>query len=350
MARLKTLGGLFGVLLLAAAGVSAAGCADAARERLGLADLEPMSVAFVVHGAEGDPFWEEVRVGAEDAARGFDVNLYWRSTPDAEERVRLLDELMQQGFQVLVVTLSDPEAMSEVVTEAVVLGVTVYVINVGADVGAQLGVDSYFGQVETVAGLAVGDRLAEAGATHLLCVQHEATNVALETRCTRAGSRLDELTTLKVIPGEEVREEILRALVDDQTIDAVLTMNTAVMTDAAHAISTARTTVGHERELVHAVFELNGEVLDAIEDGRVEFAVDQQPYLQGFLPVAYARLVQYSRFTQGDELADALLQWIAGRGILLGPGFVDPDNVSRVREAIERSSGPGAAASGGSQE
>ncbi len=324
------------VAVVALLGFIAAGCAEAARERLGLGLAPPMSVAMIVHGAEGDPFWEEVRAGAEDAARTFDVNLFWRSTPDADERVRLIDESVQQGFEVLVVTLSDPEAMSEVVKDAALIGVTVYVVNVGADIGAQLGADSYFGQVETVAGLAVGDRLVEAGGTHLLCVQHEALNLALETRCNRAGSRLEQLTTLKVQPNNGVEEQIEEALLADPSIDAVLTMTTVVMHEAAAAIDSARVAEGGSRTVIHAVFELNEAVLDAIEDGSVEFAVDQQPYLQGYLPVAYSRLVQYSELTQGDELADALLQWIAGRGVLLGPGFVDTQNVERVREVMQR--------------
>lgn len=326
------------VLALTLAGFVVAGCAEAARERLGLGLAPPMSVAMIVHGVEGDPFWADVREGAQDAARAFDVNLFWRSSPDADERVRLIDEAVQQGFDVLVVTLSEPEAMSEVVSDAALIGVTVYVINVGADLGAELGVDSYFGQVETVAGLAVGDRLVEAGATHLLCVKHEERNLALETRCNRAGSRLSRLTTLAVDPdGGLAERQIEEALLADASIDSVLTMNTLVMNGAATAIDDARSSAPGGRTVIHAVFELNDEVLSAIEDGRVVFAVDQQPYLQGYLPVAYSRLVQYSELSQGDELADALLQWIAGRGVLLGPGFVDSHNVQRVREATARS-------------
>lgn len=335
---MRRIGSSVAVLTLLTLGVLLAGCAEAARERLGLGLAPPMSVAMIVHGAEGDPFWEEVRAGAEDAARAFDVNLYWRSTPNSEERVRLIDEAVQQGFEVLVVTLSDPEAMSEVVRDAVVIGLTVFVINVGDDVGVELGVDTYFGQVETVAGLAVGDRLVENGSSHLLCVRHEERNVALETRCNRAGSRTGQQTDLIVDPNGPVREQIESALIGDPTIDSVLTMNTSVMNAAAMAIEAVRSSDPQRRDLLHAVFELNDEVLEAIEDGRVEFAVDQQPYLQGYLPVAYARLVQYSELTQGDELADAMLQWIAGRGVLLGPGFIDAGNVQRVREATQRSS------------
>ena len=336
MKWVRSLAVVFTLVALLALGVLFAGCAEAARERLGLGLAPPMSVAMIVHGAPGDPFWDEVQAGAEDAARAFDVNLFWRSTPDSEERVRLIDEAVQQGFEVLVVTLPDPEAMSEVVRDAVVIGVTVFVINVGDDVGVELGVDTYFGQVETVAGLAVGDRLVKSGASHLLCVRHEERNVALETRCSRAGSRTGRTTDLVVEPDGPVREQIESALIADPTIDSVLTMNTSVMEAAATAIEAVRTTDPRGRNVLHAVFELNEEVLAAIEDGRVEFAVDQQPYLQGYLPVAYARLVQYSEVTQGDELADAMLQWIAGRGVLLGPGFVDASNVQRVRDATQR--------------
>ena len=328
--------GLAGLLLVCLS-VLVAGCAEAARERLNLGTAPPISVAMIVHGAEGDPFWADVRSGAEDAARAFDVNLYWRSTPDSDERVRLISESVQQGFDVLVVTLSDPAALSEVVQEAVVIGVAVYVINVGETVAAELGADTYFGQVETVAGLAVGDRLVEAGVTHLLCVQHEQDNVALQTRCDRAGSRVGRLTTIRVEPGAGVQEEIAAVLQSDRSLDGLLTMNTSVMAEAALALDAIRAAEPDQREIVHGVFELNDVVLDAVQDGRVAFAVDQQPYLQGYLPVAYARLSQYAERTQGDELADALLQWIAGGGILLGPGFVDINNVDRVRDALSRS-------------
>ena len=71
---------LIGLLLVAAAGLWAAGCASAARERLGLGLAPPVSVAMIVHGADDDPFWAEVNSGAVDAARAFDVNLLWRST------------------------------------------------------------------------------------------------------------------------------------------------------------------------------------------------------------------------------------------------------------------------------
>ncbi len=335
------MGLLICLLLVVAAGTSAAGCASAARERLGLGLAPPISVAMIVHGTDGDPFWAEVNSGAIDAARAFDVNLLWRSTPDTNERVRLINEIIQQGFDVLVVSLPDPEGISEVIADAIVVGTTVYVVNVGSEIGAELGADSYFGQIETVAGLAVGDRLVDAGATHLLCILHERNNIALTTRCQRAGSRVGRVTNLFVDPANGMTAtQISDALALDPSIDSMLTMNTAVMNAASDGLNDALDQSDASRVVVHAVFELNDSILDAIEEGRVAFAVDQQPYLQGYLPVAYSRLVQYAevsqRYEQGDELADAMLQWIAGSGILLGPGFVDNSNLAVVRAAVDK--------------
>ena len=339
--RWTLLGLMFSVLLAAAAGLWSAGCASAARERLGLGLAPPVSVAMIVHGTAGDPFWAEVNSGAIDAARAFDVNLLWRSTPDTDERLRLINEIIQQGFDVLVVSLPDPEGMIEVIRDAIVVGMTVYVVNVGSELGAELGADSYFGQIETVAGLAVGDRLVDAGATHLLCVLHERNNIALTTRCQRAGSRVGRVTNLFVDPADgAITQQIRDALAIDPSIDSMLTMNTAVMNAASEGLNDALEQGDGGRAVIHAVFELNDSILDAIEEGRVAFAVDQQPYLQGYLPVAYSRLVQYAevsqRYEQGDELADAMLQWIAGSGILLGPGFVDSSNLAVVRAAVDK--------------
>ncbi len=316
---------------LAALAVVSAGCREATRDRLRLDELDPMSVAFIVHGAPDDPFWAEVRAGATDAAAAFDINLAWRSSPDGEERERLIDEALQQGFDTIVVTLADPDAVSEVVVEAILIGTTVYVINAGAEHVQALGAASYFGQVETVAGLAVGDRLKEAGASKLLCVVHEQVNIALDARCERAGFRVGAFTPLQIDPNNPDPGTLISwALQNDPEIDAVLSMSTALYEPVLNAVEGER---GEGREIVYAVFELNDHVLDGIERGQVLFAVDQQAYLQGYLPVAYSRLSQYADFSQGDELADALLQWIAGGGIFLGPAFVDVNNAERVRDS-----------------
>lgn len=318
---------------LIAAAVLCAGCAEAVFERLGLAGVQPLTIAFVVHGSDNDPLWQEVRAGAEDAAQAFDTSVFWQASPDTSERVRMVEEALSQGFDVLVITLSDHLGMERIVREAIIEGAIVYVINAGVQYATAFGAHAFFGMLEMVAGLAAGERLAEAGITRLLCVIHGPTNEALETRCEQAEFRIGEMVRLEVEPGRdaEIEAQITQLLRDDPAIDGVLTHDGAVIAAPAAAVLARFAEEG--REITHAAFGVDEQVLEEIEAGRILFAVDQQPWLQGYLPVAYAQVKRYSARSRGDAVASVLLQWAEGGGILLGPGFVDRRNVDQVRES-----------------
>ena len=323
--------GLFLAILLGAALLSAA-CAEAALERLGLADANPLSIAFVVHGTEEDPFWHEVRAGADAAGQAFDVSVSWSASPDTEERVRLVSEAIDQGFEVVVVTLSDHLGMERIVRDAVVQGVTIYVINAGVQHAIGFGAAAFFGMVETVSGLAAGERLAAAGVSKLLCVMHETNNEALTTRCEQAEFRIGEMIRLFVDPQQpdQIEARVYEALRQDPEINGLMTHDGWLVAEPAQT-ALDRMTAEQGRAMPHAVYGVDEPTLRAIEDGRVLFAVDQQPWLQGYLPVAYAQLRNYSDRIRGDELASVLVQWAQGGGIILGPGFIDGNNLDEVR-------------------
>ena len=322
------LAGLLGAALLLA------GCAEAALERLGLAEAQPLTVAFVVHGTEEDPFWHEVRAGAESAAQVFDASVSWSASPDTEERVRMVDEALDQGFDVIVVTLSDHLGMERIVRDAVVRGAIVYVINAGVQYAIGFGAAAFFGMVETVSGLAAGERLAAAGVSNLLCVMHETNNEALTTRCEQAEFRIGEMIRLFVDPLDpnEIEARVYQALLQNSNINGIMSHDGWLIADPIDA-ALARISAEQGRTLPHAVYGVDEPVLQAIEAGRVLFAVDQQPWLQGYLPVAYAQLSRYSDRIRGDNLANVLVQWAQGGGIILGPGFIDQNNLNAVRES-----------------
>ena len=322
------LAGLLGMALLLA------GCAEAALERLGLAQAQPLTVAFVVHGTEEDPFWHEVRAGAESAAQVFDASISWSSSPDTEERVRMVSAALDQGFDVIVVTLSDHLGMERVVRDAVVRGATVYVINAGVQHAIGFGAAAFFGMVETVSGLAAGERLATAGVSNLLCVMHETNNEALTTRCEQAEFRIGEMIRLFVDPlqPDEIEARVYQALLQNSNIDGIMTHDGWLIAEPVNA-AIARINAEQGRTLPHAVYGVDEPVLREIEANRVLFAVDQQPWLQGYLPVAYAQLNRYSDRIRGDQLASVLVQWAQGGGIILGPGFIDQNNLDAVRES-----------------
>lgn len=318
--------------LLALCAFAAAGCIEAVSDRLNLAEAEPVTVGFVVHGSDDDPFWQEVHAGADEAAVAFDTSVIWFGNPDVEERARQILELTEQRVHVLVVSLDHSDALSEEVRAADAAGITVYVINEGAEHVAAHEADTFFGQLDSAAGLAVGERLLAAGASNPLCVLPDRDDWVAPLRCHEieidvgAGSalRLDE-------DGVETPvQQIVARLELDPGIDAVITMTPWIIEHVDGALAEMR---GRGREFVHGVFDVDDRVLDGIEAGTIQFAVSQQGWMQGYLPVVYARLEEFWGRTSGDDLAAAMLQWAAGGAIYMGPSFVDIKNVELVREA-----------------
>jgi simple sugar transport system substrate-binding protein len=172
-----------------------------------------------------------------------------------------------------------------------------------------------------VAGQGAGEKLAEAGATKLLCVIHEEANIGLEQRCDGAtetfGGEVERFsvatTGVRDVAGTVAA--IQNKLVSDATIDAILTLNPVIAAAARDAIAAE----GGSQLL--ATFDLSPDVLDAIENGQMLFAVDQQQYLQGYLPVVFLYLYKTNLNTVGGGLP-----------VLTGPGFVDQSNAAQVKD------------------
>ncbi len=289
-------------------------------------------VAVVTHGGVGDPFWDQVAAGAHAAQREFGLEVRFDGSGDVQEQIRLVDNAVSQSYDVIVVSLADPDAMEDSIRGAVAAGITVFSINSGEERGREFGAITHFGQPDGVAGLAAGERLVAAGVTRLLCIIHEPNNVGLVSRCENAtlamelaGGTVELLTTdaRQDVIGTGTAVKIQTVLQSDSTIDGVLALNSGVAEEAMDAIRDARSTA------LLATFDVSDEVLAAIEAGEILFAVDQQAYLQGFLPVAYA----YFRAVAPDEetggIIQALLRWGAFGRLVTGPGFVDAENVRR---------------------
>jgi simple sugar transport system substrate-binding protein len=204
------------------------------------------------------------------------------------------------------------------VEAAVAAGIPVVTINSGAAQSAQFGAIGHVGQDETIAGQGAGQQLAQDGATNVLCVVHEAGNIGLEQRCDGASQGLgSEVRLLQVDINDlqAAQSTITSQLQSDPTIDAVLTLNSGVASVAAAAASDA----GSEAAI--ATFDLNGDVIAAIQDGSIAFAVDQQQYEQGYLPIVMLKLYAENLNTVGG-----------GQAVLTGPGIVDAQNVDEIAD------------------
>ena len=96
-----------------------------------------------------------------------------------------------------------------------------------------------------------------------------------------------------------------------------------------------------------ATFDLSPDIVKGIKDGTVKFAIDQQPYLQGYIPVAILAIMKKQKINDVQKATELLkadpnfqkhlaeygLDPVYGdRDISSGPGFVTKDNVEKVEK------------------
>jgi simple sugar transport system substrate-binding protein len=277
-----------------------------------------LSFAVITHGSAGDAFWDVVQKGAEAAGDDLGISVDYQSDGDPARQSQLIQAAVNQDVDGIVVSMANPDALQDSVEAAVAAGIPVVTINSGAERSVEFGAIGHVGQDEAIAGRGAGERLAQDGATNVLCVIHEAGNIGLEQRCDGASQGLGSEVRLLQVDINDLQgaqSTITSQLQSDPSIDAVLTLNSAVASVAAAAASDA----GADAEI--ATFDLNGDVITAIQDGSIDFAVDQQQYEQGYLPVVLLKLYAENLNTVGG-----------GQAVLTGPGIVDADNVDEIAD------------------
>ncbi|MEU0680392.1 substrate-binding domain-containing protein [Streptomyces albogriseolus] len=308
-------------VLAAAIGLLVAGCSSGADERAdgagaarGSGDLR---VALVTHGSEGDEFWDRVRKGAETAAAKDGIELTYLSDPDGAGQADLVREAIRDGVDGIALTLAKPQAMKDPVNEARAAGIPVVGLNSGVDAWKKAGLLAFFGQDESLAGRAVGEKLNDLKARHTLCLVHERGNVGLEARCAGVKKTFRGTTENLYVDGTDERavSGILTArLRQDPSIDQVVTNGADFALTAVDAAAEA------DSDADVATFDLNEELLDAVRGGNVRFAVDQQPYLQGYLAVDALWLYRTNGNVSGGGAAP----------VLTGPAFVTKTEADSV--------------------
>ncbi|MPY64284.1 substrate-binding domain-containing protein, partial [Streptomyces spongiae] len=248
----------------------------------GKANTPRMTVALVTHQAPGDTFWDIVRKGAEAAAAKDNIKLIYSADPNAGNQANLVQNAIDQKVDGIAVTLAKPDALKDVAAKAEKVGIPVVGLNSGLSDWKSLNLLEFFGQDETVAGEALGKRLNEAGAKHAVCVVQEQGNIGLEQRCAGVKKTFEGKTENLNVNGTDmpsVKSTINAKLKQDDSIDYVVALGAPFALTAAQSVSEA----GSKAKV--ATFDLNKELTSAIKDGDIEFAVDQQPYLQGYLSI-----------------------------------------------------------------
>jgi len=319
---------LIAILALVLAACSSTGGKKAAQQgssvAAGHANTPRYTFAMITHAAPGDTFWDIIRAGASAAAAKDNVTFKYSNNQDPTQQATLIQDAINAGVNGIAVTDPNPQAICPTIQKAVAAGIPVVMFNAGVANWQQCGGMEYFGQDELIAGVAAGKRLAAAGAKHVLCVLQAQGQVQLEARCAgvKQGLGSEGTMTKLYVNGTDnpaVLASITSSLSRDKTIDAVITLGAPIALIAIQGIQSAKSTA----KLY--TFDTNAAEIAKIKSGAVQWAVDQQPYLQGYESIDALWLY----LTNGDILG-------GGQTTLTGPSFIDSTNVAKVAAYAER--------------
>ncbi|MER6846126.1 sugar ABC transporter substrate-binding protein [Streptomyces platensis] len=334
MARVRRRGRVIGAVLAAALGASLAGCSStgglrAEQERAAKAaggkaavNTPRWTFAMVTHSGDGDTFWDIVQNGAQQAAVKDNIKFVYGHDKEAQRQSQLVQSYIDQKVDGLIVSLAKPNAMKDVVAKAEKAGIPVITVNSGAEESKAFGALSHIGQDETVAGEAVGEELNKRGRKKALCVLHEQGNVGHEQRCDGAKKTFKGDLQKLYVEGTnmpDVQSSIESKLQSDSALDAVVTLGAPF---AATAVK-AKEQAGSKAEI--DTFDLNAQVATGLKDGTLGFAVDQQPYLQGYQAVDLLWLYKYNSDVLGG-----------GKPVLTGPQVITKKDAAALEDYTKR--------------
>lgn len=288
----------------------------------GLVPREDIRIIMVTHGPPADPFWSIAKNGADQAASDLGIDYEYRapSSFDVVEIQQLMESAIASDPDGLAVTIADTDALAPVVQQATDQGIPVVVLNAGRDVWRETGALTYVGQTEFEAGVEAGRRMADAGVTNALCINHQQGVVTLDQRCNGFAEGLGGTVQQVAVEGDnptQAQRGIEAALRNNPDADGMLTLGPAGANPALGALESAG------GDVAFGTFDLSPEILQAVADGDVLFAIDQQQWLQGYLPIFYlTQHIQYGVTPVGE--------------VPTGPAFVTEDNAEDVIELSEK--------------
>ena len=282
---------------------------------------EDIRIDVVTHAAPGDSFWDVVKAGSDRAGEDLGVDVRYNSSPDPGEQSTLIDNAVADGTGGLVISMANPDGLESSIKAAVDAGIPVITINSGIDDWQDFGAITHVGQGESIAGEAAGEQFSEAGLTNVICVIQEPGNIALEERCRAAKSTFTgDMKNLQTdntdLAGSQATIE--SQLSADDSIDGILTLGGDMAGTAVRAVEASG------RDVQVGTFDVNADVAQLVSDGKLMFAIDQQPFVQGYLGVTGI----YLKLINGNDIG-------GGQPVYSGPAIITQDNADAVLEFAE---------------
>lgn len=289
---------------------------------LDTAQAADVRLVAVSHGPDADSFWTTVHNSLNLAAKEMNVDLEYRNPPtgDLADMARLIEQAVASNPDGLIVTIADFDVLKGPIGNAVKKGIPVISMNIGTpDQVEELGVRLHVGQSEYDAGFKSGKRAKGDGVTKFLCVNHFIFSPASVDRCQGFADGLEvELGDQMIDSGQdpsEVKNRVKAYLRTHPDTDGVLTLGPT----SAHPTIAAVEELDLAGKIYFATFDVSVEITEAIKNGTISFAIDQQPFLQGYLSVVF--LANYARYGV-----------MPANSVSSGPGFITKENIGLVEE------------------
>jgi simple sugar transport system substrate-binding protein len=307
--------------LLAVLALVGAGCGKKDKSEAGGVKRSDVNIQVVTHGQASDPFWSVVQNGVDQAKKDLGVNVTYRSPQkfDVVSMRQLIDSAIASKPDGLAVSIPDATALGPSVQKAVKAGIPVVTLNSGSDVSAKLGALAHVGQPEREAGVAAGKRLKAAGVTNALCINQEVGNAGLDLRCEGfkegLGGGKSEVVGVDLTDPTSAKSRVENVLKKRPQVNGILTLGPT----GADPTIAALKDLNKFGKIKIATFDLSPSVLNAVKNGDLLFAVDQQQFLQGYLPVIF--LANYAKYGL-----------IPGGNVPSGPNLITKEKAGQVVE------------------
>jgi len=284
----------------------------------GLVSRGDIRIVMMTHGPASDPFWSVEKTGADQAAADLGIDVEYRGPKPFDIPViqHLYESVVATKPDGIAATVVDPDALGPIIRKAVSQDIPVVMFNSGREDWEKLGALTYIGQTEIEAGIEAGKRMAEAGVTNALCINHQQGVLPLDQRCSGFDKGLGGSVKQVAVNGDDptaAENGIKVALRQNPDANGMITLGPAGADPALKALKAS----GKMGSLKFGTFDLSPSILNAVKDGEMLFAIDQEPFLQAYLAVTFlTTYIQYGLTAIGE--------------VRTGPAFVTKENAQQV--------------------
>ena len=303
---------------------------------------------LISHAPDSDSWWNTIKNAIKQADEDFNVETDYRNPPngDIADMARLIEQAAARNYDGVIVTIADYDVLKSSIAKVTEKHIPLVTINSGTEQqSADLGAIMHIGQPEYTAGKAAGEKAKAAGVKSFLCVNHYATNPASFERCRGFADALGvDFKTSTLDAGTDptgIQSKVSAYLRNHPDTGGVLALGPLSAAPTIKAVQQ----MGLAGKIWFATFDFDDDIAKAIKDGTIKFAIDQQPYLQGYIAVAVLAIVKHDHTTDPVKIRQilqanpkfqarlstyGLAPSYGPRNIGSGPGFITKENIDKV--------------------